>query len=76
MLQLSHVYHRDNVNAKNDQPNTKLCKNCYTKVGNNVCLRRQKEVGKLTQHKSKRMALRRGKQGLTSCARAVVPEGI
>ena len=33
-------------------------------------------MGKLTQHKSKRKALRRGKQGLTSCARAVVPEGI
>ena len=44
-----------------DQSNTKLRKNCYTGVDNDVCLRRQKEVGKLTQHKSKRMALRRGK---------------
>ena len=59
-----------------DQSNTKLCKNCYTKVDNDVCLRRQKEVGKLTQHKSKRMALHRGKQGLTSCARDVVPKGM
>ena len=51
-------------------------RNCYTGVDNDVCLSRQKEVGQLTQHKSKRMTLRRGKQGLTSCARTVVPEGI
>ena len=77
MLQLSHVYHNDNVNAKNMINQTQsYVKNGYTGVDNDVCLRRQKEVGKLTQPKSKRKALRRGKQGLTSCARAVVSEGI
>ena len=76
MLQVSHVYHKDNVNAKNMINQKQSYVNCYTKVDNDVCLRRQKEVGKLTQHKSKRMALHRGKQGLTSCARAVVLDGI
>ena len=34
------------------------------KIDTNVCLWKIEGIGKLTQHKSKRKALRRGKQGL------------
>ena len=35
------------------------------KIDTNVCLWKTERIGKLTQHKSKRKALRRGKQGLS-----------
>ena len=40
-----------------------VCRNQCT-VHTSVCFLRWREIGELTQHKSRRMALRRGKQGL------------